>query len=233
MDALKKMAAGWLIVGFAAAMAVVTACTSVPASSGDGDSTQSPTPLPVPIDISVITEAEVGEFLTTTEAGEAVQLFLDCVDLDCHDSWERLRTFGSQPLPYLLYLLENNPPAGTKISYTPQNLLQARIVGSLGLSKDIRALEPLLSQIDHPNRLVRSALTHSLIDIDNGDAVLSALLVLLKDSDSLVREDATKALTALGRAEAISALQEALQAESQEHIRIEIQEAIRILEILE
>jgi len=180
----------WMLVGFTAMLMAVTACTSAPASPGDNDLTRASTlgpPTPVPINLSGFTEDEFAVALNITRPGRAILGYLACLDFDCYSASERLESLGSQPIPFLLYMLENGIPDILGLSHVNPRLLHFNILSALGLSKDIRALEPLLALKDHPDRTVRSIVSSSLPGISQDDVVLSTLLVLLEDSDFFVR----------------------------------------------
>ena len=230
-----RMTNRWMLVGFTAMLLAVTACTAAPASPGDNDLTPAstpgpPTPSPVPIDLSEFTEDEFAVALNITRPGRAILGYLACLDFDCYSASERLESLGSQPIPFLLYMLENGIPDMLGLSHVNPRLLHFNILSALGLSKDIRALEPLLALKDHPDRTVRSIVSSSLPGISQDDVVLSTLLVLLEDSDFFVRESTAKALGRLGRTDAIPAMREALKTEPSEDIRDEISKSIKRLE---
>ena len=96
----------------------------------------------------------------------------------------------------------------------------------LGASEQVEALPPLCQRLlTDPSPIVRRTAGDALSDLGNPQAI-AAMLTALGDASSLVRWRAARFLNELGDASAIEPLKQAVEAESEFDVRVEMTAAI-------
>lgn len=177
-------------------------------------------------------------FFQETEVGQTLWAWLGCED-DCEDDLKAVSRLGSPAVPVLIQILQygitdsgNILDIGNDGGHSPVAGVRERTIGALGHLRDERGVDPLIAILTGPQGNsggTRASVAVALGEI-GGDRAFAALLPLLKDKDSFVREATSLSLARLGRTDAIPALRSAAQAESEAHVRRALEQAISSLE---
>lgn len=238
----------WYFVGglFALVLTIVlVACgssstsipTSLPTFSPISLPTPTPTSSPIPITTPTPTPDSSHEppntfFFHETEMGRTILNYLSCLDFDCPEAMSAVVALGSDATVALLQILRNGVPSdvAAELPGDVSTMVGLKAIAALGELGDPRALDSLAHFGRNPNPLLRAETATALGQFKSEDTALGALLLLLNDKNSFVRETTAKAITNLGDLGAIPELCKALETEPEEYIRKEIEIAIQTLE---